>query len=407
LGNDGADFLTGGLGADVLDGGAGLDSADFREKTETILVTLNGAANVRVSVGGVLEDTLRNVENIFSGSGADTLVGDVQANLFRGGLGQDVIDGGAGSDTADYREKSLSVAVTLNGATDAVVRVGGVAEDTIRNVENVFGGSGADTLIGDAAANSLSGGDGNDMLYGGLGNDVVVCGGGNDFLNGGAGDDLMDGGDGNDIFIVAAAGDTTVEGENQGTDTVRTYINWVLSDNVERLEMLGSAAQGTGNNLKNTLVGNSVANVLSGAGGNDYMVGGAGNDTLNGGDGNDTLIGGSGADSLSGGVGLDKFIFQAISDSPVGPGVRDTINGFTHAQDLISLSALDANLSAAGDQAFSFIGTSAFSGVAGQLRYTNYSGTVIIDADVNGDSTADMQILVAGTHWMTGTDFLV
>lgn len=34
----------------------------------------------------------------------------------------------------------------------------------------------------------------------------------------------------------------------------------------------------------------------------------------------------------------------------------------------------------------------------------NYSGTVIIDADVNGDSTADMQILVAGTNFMTGTD---
>jgi hypothetical protein len=49
----------------------------------------------------------------------------------------------------------------------------------------------------------------------------------------------------------------------------------------------------------------------------------------------------------------------------------------------------------------------AFSGVAGQLRYSNYSGKVIIDADLNGDSTADMQILVAGTSFMTGTDFIV
>jgi hypothetical protein len=32
---------------------------------------------------------------------------------------------------------------------------------------------------------------------------------------------------------------------------------------------------------------------------------------------------------------------------------------------------------------------------------------VIIDADVNGDSTADMQILVAGTNFMAGTDFIV
>jgi hypothetical protein len=61
----------------------------------------------------------------------------------------------------------------------------------------------------------------------------------------------------------------------------------------------------------------------------------------------------------------------------------------------------------AGNQAFSFIGSAAFSGVAGQLRYTNYSGTIIIDADVNGDSTADIQILVAGTTFMTGTDYIV
>jgi hypothetical protein len=62
---------------------------------------------------------------------------------------------------------------------------------------------------------------------------------------------------------------------------------------------------------------------------------------------------------------------------------------------------------AGGNQAFSFIGSATFSGVAGQLRYTNYNGAVIIDVDVNGDSTADMQILVAGASFMTGTDFIL
>ena len=33
--------------------------------------------------------------------------------------------------------------------------VGGVAEDTIRNIENVNGGSGNDTLTGDGLANVL------------------------------------------------------------------------------------------------------------------------------------------------------------------------------------------------------------------------------------------------------------
>jgi hypothetical protein len=37
----------------------------------------------------------------------------------------------------------------------------------------------------------------------------------------------------------------------------------------------------------------------------------------------------------------------------------------------------------------------------------NYSGTVIFDAHVIVDSTADMQILVAGTNFMTGTNCIV
>jgi Ca2+-binding RTX toxin-like protein len=138
------------------------------------------------------------------------------------------------------------------------------------------------------------------------------------------------------------------------------------------------------------------------------MVGGAGNDTLTGGNGNDTLIGGAGSDSLNGGAGNDRFDFDLVSDSPAGPALRDSIvGGFSHGFDLIDLATIDANTLVAGNQAFAFIGSAAFSGVAGQLRYSNYSGTVIIDADVNGDSTADMQILVAGTNFMTGTDFIV
>ena len=51
--------------------------------------------------------------------------------------------------------------------------VGGVAEDTIRNIENVTGGSGNDTLTGDALANNFIGGAGTDLLKGAGGNDVL------------------------------------------------------------------------------------------------------------------------------------------------------------------------------------------------------------------------------------------
>ena len=138
--------------------------ADYSDKTAAVVVTLNGATNATVTVGGVAEDTIRNIENVIGGSGGDTLTGDACQcaaggagnDVLKGGGGNDVLDGGAGIDTADYSDKTAAVAVTLNGATNATVTVGGVAEDTIRNIENVIGGSGNDTLTGDGLANVLS-----------------------------------------------------------------------------------------------------------------------------------------------------------------------------------------------------------------------------------------------------------
>jgi Ca2+-binding RTX toxin-like protein len=124
------------------------------------------------------------------GSANDVLVGDGLANelrgqggndILRGGGGNDVLDGGGGAvDWADYIDKATAVSVTLNGATNAVVTVGGVAEDTIRNIENVQGGSANDVLVGDALANELRGQGGNDVLTGGAGNDILLGGIGSD-----------------------------------------------------------------------------------------------------------------------------------------------------------------------------------------------------------------------------------
>nr|WP_305080291.1 hypothetical protein [Methylosinus sp. Sm6] len=147
------------------------------------MVTLNGATDTVATVGGIAEDTIRSIENVTGGAGSDTLFGDSLANalsggsgndVLRGGGGKDVLDGGRGVDTADYGDKTASVIVTLNGGTQSVVTVGGVAEDKIRNIENVTGGSGADTLIGDGLANRLVGGGGNDTLTGAGGADIFV-----------------------------------------------------------------------------------------------------------------------------------------------------------------------------------------------------------------------------------------
>ena len=63
----------------------------------------------------------------------------------------------------------------------------GVAGETdkVKNIENISGGSGDDTIIGDndAFGNILSGGGGDDLLMGGLGNDTLTGGSGTDTLS--------------------------------------------------------------------------------------------------------------------------------------------------------------------------------------------------------------------------------
>jgi Ca2+-binding RTX toxin-like protein len=60
------------------------------------------------------------------------------------------------------------------------VKVNGIAEDTIKNVEDIQGGSANDTLVGDSLGNRLSGLGGKDALDGRLGNDTLTGGAGAD-----------------------------------------------------------------------------------------------------------------------------------------------------------------------------------------------------------------------------------
>ena len=58
----------------------------------------------------------------------------------------------------------------------------------------------------------------------------------------------------------------------------------------------------------------------------------------------------------------DTFIFTKLNDSGTDASTRDVITDFQGGgQDLIDLSAIDANGGLAGDQAFSFIGRAFFS----------------------------------------------
>jgi serralysin len=151
--------------------------------------------------------------------------------------------------------------------------------------------------------------------------------------------------------------------------------------------LIENAVGGSGND---SLTGNDGVNLLRGAAGSDKLYG------LGGGD---TLDGAAGVDTLSGGAGTDIFDFNSVKDSP--SSARDTIQDFVRGVDRIDLRTIDANTATAGDQAFSFIGSTAFTGQAGQL---NFTGNVLA-GDVNGDRTADFRINVSGIPALSSNDF--
>ena len=86
----------------------------------------------------------------------------------------------------------------------------------------------------------------------------------------------------------------------------------------------------------------------------------------------------------------------------------ETITDFNRAQgDVVYLSPVDANTNMAGDQKFAFIGTSAFSKTAGQLRYEVTGKDAILMGDVNGDGLADFKVLLQGVSSFQVSDFLL
>jgi len=161
----------------------------------------------------------------------------------------------------------LNVRVTAKDAGNLTVSD---VFDIVVDVQNL-------TLNGTANADTLTGGSGNDILNGHGGNDILVGNAGNDVLDGGAGGDTMQGGAGDDTYVVDDAGDGVIENAGQGTDTVRTSIDYTLGAHVENLTLTGVfALTGTGNALDNVLRGNGANNTLSGGLGNDTYLFGSG-----------------------------------------------------------------------------------------------------------------------------------
>ncbi len=349
VGNGGDDVLVGHGEDDTVKGGEGDD-------------TIYGDRNW-LKHGEEVPD---GDDKLHGGKGDDKIYGDsVDPNgkggsateggddTITGGAGNDTIDGGAGSDTVKYGGKNgVNVDLTA-GTAEELDKDGNVQyTDTLKNIENVKGTNGADTVIGNDEDNTFITGNNRsgDEFHGGEGNDTLNLSrikptDEGDGFNAPDGwekwvpEEAVFNGDGSkkeyDGVMLSLDEDLQVRESNQGIDIEYSSVENVTGtrgsdilrgsqeDNVIKTGKGDDLAIGWGGDdtIKggkgdDILIGDDAAeketgnDVLKGGRGDDILLGGKGEDLLDGGKDDDLLDGGEGADRLLGGRGDDVLVWD-------------------------------------------------------------------------------------------------
>ncbi|WP_346352891.1 calcium-binding protein [Azotosporobacter soli] len=316
-GGGGADVITAGAGNDTvyynsaalsLDGGEGIDTLDASKQTASVTINL--------SKQGTSGTNYANFENLTGGSGADTLVGDGNANVLDGGTGDDRLTGGGGADTYIVRNNAgndrISLDILNNEDLLVLPDVASLADfmklptSRIGNDLKINLGTGSLTLEGwyagendnyglypekdsrricrfkfgnSSEINVLFEKDGDIDIKGTAAAETIKGSEGDDWIDGGGGADTILAGAGNDIIYYDPAA-VKISG-GAGRDTLAVY---------------GSGA---------TINFNGAADLISEI---EYVDGGDGNDTIvNNGATGATLNGGRGSNVLTGGAGQDTY----------------------------------------------------------------------------------------------------
>ena len=430
FGNSGNNLIDGGGGANSMSGGAGNDIY-FVDNAGDVVAESAGQGNDAV-FASINYGLTANVETLVLQGGADlqgfgnglanSIFGNTGNNLIDGEDGNDIVIGGRGDDVA-----------LLGAGDDTFVWNPGDGNDTVE------GQAGADTLIFNGANVNeninISANGGRATFTRDVANVTMDLDGTEtiDFHALGGADTItvndMSGTDVSKVRIdLAAAGgggdgqvDTIVINATNGNDAVTiSSNNGVVTVSGLAAEVTISGFEATDRIVINSLSGDDVVDgsglgtamefSADGGDGADVLIGSDGADTLKGGAGDDVLIGGPGLDILDGGPG-DNVVIQSVAvgtpGNDIGPGTNhDVIQDF--AGDVIALAAVDANLDAGGDQAFSFIGTDAFS-AAGQLRFfADGAGNTIVEGNVDNNLGADFQIALHNfTGQLHASDFLL
>lgn len=383
---------------------------------------LTGAMSTN-GVAGAAPEANRVFLTIWDGGGVDTY----DLSNYQNAVTIDLRPG-EWSTTSPVQLANLGNGFSARGTIANALLFNGDARSLI---ENARGGTGDDLLIGNQAGNLLEGGRGADRLAGGAGADTFLFRPGDsgasardvvtDFVRGQDKIDLVAFGD---LELIGGAsysgkanelrlwsdGAGTMIGIDVDGDRVSDFVveisGGAVLDAGDLLLFAEQASGGPAEPVRDPFTGTGGNDTISGGVGNETLRGLGGDDALSGGAGKDVLIGGGGKDRLTGGSGADVFRFETAEDSAVGTG-RDRIQDFARGIDKIDLSGIDANAAATGDQGFIFIGTTGFTGRAGELHQIRFNGLTVIEGDLDGDRIADFQIELGSSISLSSGDFLL
>lgn len=157
-----------------------------------------------------------------------------------------------------------------------------------------------------------------------------------------------------------------------------------------------------------TVKAGSGADMIFGGSGACTVIGSTGGMTVIGGSGPMTIDAGTGQAVITAGTGVESFVFGPGHTGGMTLATADVINRF-HANpaNTIDLSAFDALLPAGSSGHLDFIGSAAFDGGAGELRYVATAAGVRLFGDLNGDKVADFTLTLPKLSTIAASDFIL
>jgi Ca2+-binding RTX toxin-like protein len=407
-GDDGGDTLTGGLGDDSLDGGSGSDTYIYNSGDGNDVINegaLNDLATDKLVFADINPSRISLVRNnsdvtlVISesapgaGDSGSVLLKNELDNFFGQGTEQIVFADGTIWTQSILRTMVIAAASTpgndtIVGTNVADVIAGGLGDDSLN------GGSGSDTYIYNA-------GDGNDTISEALSDDV-------DKLVLGVGltaDKLLINRSGSDITLsfTGQSGSIRLIDEDGGFGRGLEQIVFADGTVWSRLDLDAAYIAQQEAAGVTTITGFNQSN--------DVIVGTAGNDTLSGQGSNDTLTGGLGDDSLNGSTGADTYIYNVGDGNDTiidGTSFDDTVDrlvlgaGLTADRLVIGHTGTDLTLSFAGQIGSIRLVNEDGGAGAGLEQIVFADGTVRSRLDLNAAYIAQQE--AAGVTTITGFD---